>query len=401
MMSFINTFCRKSTIFVPLLLLCLLLLNGCARKKNITPANDPASMPASITEDDQEKDKKKEDKKEEEQKKKESGKKKRGKKKGRKTPPTQRPYVIEGRKYYPIPSAEGYEETGLASWYGDPFHGRKTANGETYDMHGVTAAHKTLPMNTMLLVKNLANGKTATVRINDRGPFVDGRIIDLSYTTARELGIYRRGTGKVQIVALCAAGEDKEKLKRVRRNKQKNGQQDREEYEEIIGALAEEDPEDYQALELEESGDRRELPLLAAHNKKKKMISSSAISGTQCTVILPNGKKKRIRQDFDTGNFYIQVGSFEEKTRARKLARIFAVQGRNVVIQEFAAAGTHFFRVLVFSSTSLKKAKQHKEKLKKQGYEHAFVIARDNPPKSHKKNAAKGSKGGRKKIAVN
>jgi len=245
-------------------------------------------------------------------------------------------------------------------------------------------------MNTMLVVKNLVNGKTATVRINDRGPFVDGRIIDLSYTTAKELGIYRRGTGKVQIVALCAAAEEKKrKQKKRRKNKRKKSDNRLEErYEEVIGALDEEDSEEYQ----EEESEERELPFLAAHNKKTSS-SSSEISGPQCAVILPDGKKQRIAQDFDKGNFYIQVGSFEEKTRARKLARIFAAEGHNIVIQEFAAAGTRLFRVLVFSSTSLKKAKQHKEELKKQGYKHAFVIARDNPSKSRK--------GAKEKIAVN
>ena len=111
---------------------------------------------------------------------------------------------------------------------------------------------------------------------------------------------------------------------------------------------------------------------------------------------VPTVKKQRIRQDFDKGNFYIQVGSFEEKAKARKLARTFAAKGRDVVIQEFAAAGTSLFRVLVFSSTSLKEAKKHNEKLKKQGYAHAFVIARD---KKGKKTARKGSKGLSEKIA--
>ena len=93
---------------------------------------------------------------------------------------TQRPYVINGITYIPIPTAQGYEEQGKASWYGEPFHGRKTANGETYNMYGDTAAHKTLPMDTVLLVKNLENDKSTVVRINDRGPFVQERIIDLT-----------------------------------------------------------------------------------------------------------------------------------------------------------------------------------------------------------------------------
>ena len=117
--------------------------------------------------------------------------------------PTQRPYVIKNVKYYPIPSAEGFVQTGIASWYGRYFHGRKTSNGERYNMYADTAAHKTLPMNTMVLVKNLENGREMVVRINDRGPFVRGRIIDLSYASAKKMGIIKNGTAKVRIHALA------------------------------------------------------------------------------------------------------------------------------------------------------------------------------------------------------
>jgi len=115
---------------------------------------------------------------------------------------TQRPYVINGRTYYPLPSAEGFTQTGIASWYGRKFHGRKTACGERYDMYALTAAHKTLPLQTMLLVKNMENGREIVVRVNDRGPFVKSRIIDLSLTAARELDIVRNGTARVRISAL-------------------------------------------------------------------------------------------------------------------------------------------------------------------------------------------------------
>ena len=119
-----------------------------------------------------------------------------------KVPPTQKPYHVLGRTYYPIPSSFGHDETGVASWYGKKFHGRKTSNGEIYDMYGTTAAHKTLPMNTFLLVKNLENNSETIVRINDRGPFVKGRIIDLSLTSAKKLGMDKKGTAKVKITAL-------------------------------------------------------------------------------------------------------------------------------------------------------------------------------------------------------
>jgi len=115
---------------------------------------------------------------------------------------TQRPYTVDNVTYYPMPSATGFREHGIASWYGPNFHGRKTSNGEVYDMYSMTAAHKTLPMDTKLLVKNLDNGIQTVVRINDRGPFVDGRVIDLSFSAARTLDIVGDGTARVQIVAL-------------------------------------------------------------------------------------------------------------------------------------------------------------------------------------------------------
>ena len=116
--------------------------------------------------------------------------------------PTQRSYEVNGERYQPIASAKGYSEKGVASWYGKKFHGRKTSNGETYDMYAMTAAHKTLPMNVHLKVTNLANGRSTVVRINDRGPFVRSRIIDLSYTAANELGVVGPGTAPVRIEAL-------------------------------------------------------------------------------------------------------------------------------------------------------------------------------------------------------
>lgn len=116
--------------------------------------------------------------------------------------PTQRPYEVNGTRYQPIPSAEGFVEQGVASWYGKDFHGRKTSNGEVYDMHAMTAAHKTLPMNVYLKVTNLDSGRSAVVRINDRGPFVKSRIIDLSYAAANELGVVGPGTAPVRIEAL-------------------------------------------------------------------------------------------------------------------------------------------------------------------------------------------------------
>ncbi|MEN8210648.1 MAG: septal ring lytic transglycosylase RlpA family protein [Thermodesulfobacteriota bacterium] len=126
---------------------------------------------------------------------------------------TQKPYKIKGVKYTPIASASGFSQKGIASWYGSKFHGRKTSNGETYNMYAMTAAHKTLPMNTWVSVHNLGNNRKIVVRINDRGPFIRGRIIDLSYTGAKRIGIASSGTAKVKITALGQATSYSKKTK--------------------------------------------------------------------------------------------------------------------------------------------------------------------------------------------
>jgi len=122
---------------------------------------------------------------------------------------TGKPYKIAGRWYTPMPFETAYDETGIASWYGRDFHGKHTANGEIYDMHALSAAHKTLPLPTLVRVTNLDNGRTVIVRVNDRGPFVKDRLIDLSYAAAMQLGYARRGTAHVRVQTLDIAPPSK------------------------------------------------------------------------------------------------------------------------------------------------------------------------------------------------
>jgi rare lipoprotein A len=216
----------------------------------------------------------------------------------KKYPTTQRPYKINGKTYYPIDSARGYRESGTASWYGKKFHGRKTANGETYNMYAKTAAHKTLPMNTMVLVKNLENGRETVVRINDRGPFSRGRIIDLSYTSANEIDMVRKGTARTQIITLgesTGSGGNRDKLK---------------------------------------------------------------------------------YQDFDTGDFYIQIGAFLDKNNALNLARLFNSTGMKVTIQPYFSNGKTYHRVQIYAGTSLVLARQFEQQILGRGYSGSFIIAR-------------------------
>jgi rare lipoprotein A len=117
-----------------------------------------------------------------------------------------RPYVVLGREYVPATALGPYRERGTASWYGRKFHGQRTSIGEVYDMFGMTAAHPTLPLPSYARVTSVANGRSVVVRVNDRGPFLHGRIVDLSYAAAHRLGIAQRGSGEVLVEAVLPGG---------------------------------------------------------------------------------------------------------------------------------------------------------------------------------------------------
>jgi len=122
---------------------------------------------------------------------------------------TEKVYSVNGQVYYPKKEVPiGWTQRGIASWYGPKFHGKYTSNGEIYNMYDFTAAHKTLPMNTMVKVTNLNNGKSVLVRINDRGPFVKGRIIDLSYVAGKQIGLDKSGTAPVKITVIGFKGKN-------------------------------------------------------------------------------------------------------------------------------------------------------------------------------------------------
>ncbi|HBI15487.1 MAG TPA: septal ring lytic transglycosylase RlpA family lipoprotein [Desulfobulbaceae bacterium] len=225
-------------------------------------------------------------------------------------PGTQRPYTINGKTYYPIDSADGYREKGVASWYGHPFHGRKTANGETYDMQAMTAAHKILPMNTMLLVHNLENGRETVVRINDRGPFAKERVIDLSYAAAKELDMIGPGLGRIEIIAM--------------------GQE-----------------------------------------------TGTAIKG--------EGKPAQlVHQDFTRGNYFVQVGSFLNRSYAERVARRFLDRDFRVVIQPYITYGYTYYRVQIYAGSELEPARRFERQILDSGFAGAFLLIREEPEKKGK-----------------
>ncbi len=218
-----------------------------------------------------------------------------------KIPATQKPYRVNGKTYYPIPSAYGFTQTGIASWYGKKFHGRKTSNGETYNMYKATAAHKTLPMSTHLLVENLQNGQRTIIRINDRGPFVKNRIIDMTYAGAKKLGMLQRGTAKVRLTALGEAVK-------ISGGKQR---------------------------------DERFLPY----------------------------------QNFNSGDFFVQIGAFSKRENANRLKQSMLSQGYKAINHFYKTGNGSYFRVQIHAGHTLEAAHQMEVRLERR-FPSAFVIAK-------------------------
>lgn len=133
------------------------------------------------------------------------------------------PYEVFGKEYYVLPSREGYHEKGVASWYGSKFHGRRTSSGEPYDMHLATAAHKTLPLPSYAEVTNLDNGRKVIVKINDRGPFKDNRLIDMSYGAALRLDMIATGTARVDVRVIDVSASQATLIKPVADNNDATG----------------------------------------------------------------------------------------------------------------------------------------------------------------------------------
>lgn len=249
--------------------------------------------------------------------------------------PTLAPYVIKNKKYYPIADATGFKEKGLASWYGDYFHGRPTSNGERYDMYGMTAAHKILPMNTLLRVRNLDNGKETLVRVNDRGPFVDGRIIDLSFTAAEQLDIVGPGTSRVEIVAIPAS--DKNNLAMV-------------------------------------AAAPKPKSLRQTISQKAQAIKTQhqAAAKVQPQAIAQQPKAEQVAQK----QFFVQVGKYTQRENALKLKKRFTDSGHAAFIQTEGDPTQPTYQVHVFAGRELTVAKKTEAALLKNGYSGAELVVR-------------------------
>ena len=263
------------------------------------------------------------------------------------------PYQIDGVWYYPAVDYS-YEETGIASWYGKEFHGKTTANGDSYDMNNVTAAHRTLPMPSVVEVTNLENGRTIQVTINDRGPYARGRIIDLSRRSAQLLGFEQQGTAKVRVrilaepsrqIALQMTGKDNSGLVEV------NG---------VRGA-----PRGTVAT--------AELPGTPPAPKPPAAKGGSAIgAGPQPTIV--NAKSENVRVvPVKPANIYIQAGAFSEYTNANRAKSMLGGLGPTNISQT-SAGRQPMFRVRLGPIRSVDEADRLLERVASSGYPEARVI---------------------------
>ena len=235
-------------------------------------------------------------------------------------------YVVFGKRYYVMDSAKGYVEEGIASWYGTKFHGRPTSSQEPYDMYAMTAAHKSLPLPTYARVTNKQNGRSVIVRINDRGPFHDNRIIDLSYAAATKLGIVEKGTGLVEVRAI--------------------------------------DPRN---MTLANRGDSQDSP-------QRKVVEGSAemvdLSGTNT---LQEDMRNQAGRQVD---IYVQVGAFRSRDNAVKLRSQFAgLDLGNVAVHGYSLQDEPIYKVRVGPLETVEQADATVEKISLLGHtDHKIVF---------------------------
>lgn len=235
------------------------------------------------------------------------------------------PYTVNGVTYQLLPAAKGYREEGMASWYGNKFHGRKTSNGETYDMYGMTAAHKTLPIPAYVRVTNLANGRQIIVRVNDRGPFHGGRIIDLSYAGAKKLDYANSGTARVRV--------------------------------EVI------DPVNFQPNSVS-------LPSLSAKVDKPEKTQSLAVASTLAPLVsLPAATKKHSAQPF------LQVGVYSSLNSAKQLQdQLSSITTFPVSVRRFGEVKTPVFKVWIGPIADQLQLAALRDRLVAQGRYKPFVV---------------------------
>ena len=274
------------------------------------------------------------------------------------------PYQVSGIWHYPSEDF-GYKKTGIASWYGPGFHGKRTANGEKYDMNALTAAHKTLPMPSIVKVTNLANKKTIKVRINDRGPFIEGRIIDLSKKAAELLEIDKLGTARVRVELIP---DDSMTLKTMALDSS--------------GAFNKVKMPEIQTAPLASIVTEEVKPLAEAYiNNQEPMNITRKFDPSQITrqlKPLPETNNVPLQttsiQQIMKPGFYVQAGAFSEISNAKRLEAQISHLG-SVFINVANIAGQTFHRVRLGPFVERSNAERLLDYIRNSGYSGARIFA--------------------------
>jgi len=249
------------------------------------------------------------------------------------------PYKIAGKTYKPA-ERYNYEQTGIASWYGPNFHGKQTANGETFDMYELTAAHKTLQMPSLVRVTNLENGRSIVVRINDRGPFSKGRIVDLSKRGAELLGFENQGTAKVKLQVLS------NESRKIAENAKQGI--------------------DTRKTEIAMNEHRYQpIPHAPVRPQQRRVAQNAAIAPVKQAPLSP--------QSVEPNNIYVQAGSFGDALNAEKLASALSNVG-NVQVLPTSVDGQNYFRVRIGPLADVPQADNVMSRLASIGQNNAIVV---------------------------
>ncbi len=274
-----------------------------------------------------------------------------------------KPYQINKVWYYPKVDYQ-HDETGIASWYGPGFHGKKTANGETYNQNALTAAHRTLPMPSLVQVTNLENGRSLRLTVNDRGPFAHGRVIDVSRRAAQLLGFHRRGTARVRVAILSSESRLLARQARSGNNLARAGspiQRNTKLPKAKVASPGLEPPPGGQAAQMSAAVSDSRVAIRRSAPRERLTPEAAVPDGTVTTVAV------------GSSDMYVQVGAFTQFQNAHQAAaRLGSLQ--NVTVTSKIVDGREFFRVRAGPLDELKAADRVLETILRSGFSDARII---------------------------
>ena len=257
-------------------------------------------------------------------------------------------YEVWGKQYYVLPSSQGFREQGIASWYGEKFHGHLTSNGETYDMFSMTAAHKHLPLPTYVRITNLENNRVVIVRVNDRGPFHGNRVIDLSYAAASKLGYHKKGVAKVLVEAIDGSSWNPAAEQALRRQRQ------------LIGT---------NQWSVNANADNS-----AVSNVNNAVALAPATSVTKASPVSLKIDNQITHQEQRPLGYFVQLGAFSQMGSAKKIAEDVTKKLVRADVHVEKSTNGQLYRVLIGPVRDEKSTAIVLQKVTNLGYGSAIVL---------------------------